>query len=95
MLILILGNTLLSRALAAELTAEGHDIILITEQKQHPALTALDIKIVYGTPSHPDALRHAHAGEADVLLAITSNDEMNMVACQVAHSLFQVPKKIA
>ncbi len=96
MLILILGYNANSVYLANTFVNLGHDVVVITEETQTTqTLEALDLKLIHGRPSHPDVLRLAHAHEADMLLAITNNDEMNMVACQVAYSLFQVPKKIA
>ena len=45
--------------------------------------------------SHPDVLRRAGADDADMLIAVTNSDEVNMVACQVCYSLFRTPTKIA
>ena len=56
---------------------------------------SLDVAGVVGFASHPDVLSRAGARETDMLIAATSMDEVNMVACQVAHSVFQVPTKIA
>jgi trk system potassium uptake protein TrkA len=56
---------------------------------------SLDIRAITGFASHPDVLDQAGAADADLLLAVTHIDEVNMVACQVAHSLFDVPTKIA
>src|SRR5690606_27602516 len=55
----------------------------------------LDIGVVTGEGSHPDILVQAGIEDADMLVAVTNNDEINMVACQVAHSLFRTPTKIA
>src|SRR3989338_3324751 len=54
-----------------------------------------DLQTVCGRCSYPDVLRDAGAESADILLAVTDSDESNMVACQVAYSLFQIPTKIA
>ena len=51
----------------------------------------LDLRTVVGHASHPDALRQAGADDADLILAVTSSDEANMTACQVAYSLFSHP----
>ena len=48
-----------------------------------------------GHGAHPDVLAKAGADQADMIIAVTLYDEINMVACQVAHSLFNVPTKIA
>ena len=56
---------------------------------------SLDVKGVVGHASHPDSLLRAEAGDSDIIIAVTQADEVNMMACQVAHSLFEVPTKIA
>ena len=55
----------------------------------------LDIQTIQGMASHPDVLRRAGAEDADLLVAVTNSDEVNMVACQVSYSLFRTPMKIA
>ena len=56
---------------------------------------SLDVKALVGYASDPDLLDKADVASADMLVAVTNSDEVNMVACQVAHSLFNVPTKIA
>jgi trk system potassium uptake protein TrkA len=56
---------------------------------------ALDVQAILGHASHPSVLERAGAGASDMIIAVTAADEVNMVACQVAHSLFNVPTKIA
>ena len=56
---------------------------------------SLDIRAIVGFASHPEVLEQAGAADAEMLIAVTYADEVNMVACQVAHSLFNVPTKIA
>src|SRR5690606_12498597 len=55
----------------------------------------LDVKARVGFASHPTVLEELGADEADMIIAVTRSDEVNMIACQVAHSLFNVPTKIA
>ncbi len=55
----------------------------------------LDVRCVLGHAAHPSVLEQAGAGEADMIIAVTQADEVNMIACQVAHSLFKLPTKIA
>ncbi len=55
----------------------------------------LDIQVLVGHASHPSTLEAAGAHDADLLIAVTQADEVNMVACQVAHTLFKVPTRIA
>jgi trk system potassium uptake protein TrkA len=56
---------------------------------------SLDVRCVLGAASHPTILEKAGADDADMIIAVTLSDEVNMVACEVAHSLFQITKKIA
>ena len=55
----------------------------------------LDVRGFVGHGSQPDVLDEAGAGDADMIIAVTLHDEVNMVACQVAHSIFNIPTKIA
>jgi len=55
----------------------------------------LDVRGVVGNGSYPDVLAEAGAREADMIIAVTYSDEVNMIACQIAHTLFKVPTKIA
>ena len=56
---------------------------------------AYDVNGITGFASHPDVLERAGARDADMVIAATQSDEVNMVVCQVAHSIFSVPRKIA
>jgi trk system potassium uptake protein TrkA len=97
MKILILGAGQVGGTLAAHLSSEEFDITLVDGDA--PTLNTLrdklDIQTVHGWASHPDILRQAGAEDADMLIAVTSSDEVNMVACQVCHTLFRTPTKIA
>ena len=55
----------------------------------------LDLRTVQGYPSYPEVLRRAGADDADMIIAVTENDETNMIACQIAYTLFHTPTKIA
>jgi len=97
MKILILGAGQVGGTLAAHLASEEFDITLVDGDAR--ALSALrdklDIQTVHGWASHPDILRRAGAEDADMLIAVTSSDEVNMIACQVCYTLFRTPTKIA
>lgn len=97
MKIIILGAGSVGSTLAANLTSEANDITLIDidAKKLQNLQDRLDIRTVVGPASHPDVLRSAGAEDADMLIAVTDNDETNMVACQVAYTLFHTPTKIA
>ena len=59
------------------------------------ATDSLDVQGIAGHASYPDILERAGAEDADMVIAATHSDEVNMVTCQVAHSIFEVPRKIA
>ena len=83
--------------IAERLSAEGHDVSVIDLSARLIANVRdqLDVRGVVGHGSHPEVLAAAGAEDADLLIAVTQADEVNMVAAQVCHSLFQVPTKIA
>jgi trk system potassium uptake protein TrkA len=97
MKILIIGAGQVGGTLAANLASEAFDITLVDHNEVALAelRDKLDIQTVHGSGSHPDVLRRAGADDADMLIAVTSSDEVNMVACQVCYSLFRTPTKIA
>ncbi|SET03679.1 Trk system potassium transporter TrkA [Pseudomonas graminis] len=97
MKIIILGAGQVGGTLAEHLASEANDITVVdTDQDRLRALgDRLDIRTVHGRGSFPTVLRQAGADDADMLVAVTSSDETNMVACQVAYTLFQTPTKIA
>ncbi|TDV52854.1 trk system potassium uptake protein TrkA [Pseudomonas graminis] len=97
MKIIILGAGQVGGTLAEHLASEANDITVVdTDQDRLRALgDRLDIRTVHGRGSFPTVLRQAGADDADMLVAVTSSDETNMVACQVTYTLFQTPTKIA
>lgn len=97
MKIIILGGGKVGGTLAEELSSEKFDITLVDSdaERLHGLRERLDIQTVEGHASHPDVLRRAGAEDADILVAVTSSDEVNMVACQVSFSMFRTPTKIA
>ncbi|TVS15099.1 MAG: Trk system potassium transporter TrkA [Gammaproteobacteria bacterium] len=97
MKIIILGGGKVGGTLAENLSSEKFDITLVDSDlgRLHRLRERLDIQTVEGHASHPDVLRRAGAEDADILVAVTSSDEVNMVACQVSFSMFRTPTKIA
>mgnify|MGYP002701120832 CR=1 FL=1 len=97
MKILILGAGQVGGTLAESLALEAFDITLVDVDsvRLNELGMRLDIQTIEGSASHPDVLRRAGADDADMLIAVTSSDEINMVACQVCYSLFRTPMKIA
>ncbi len=97
MKIIILGAGQVGASVAANLASEANDITVVDE---NPAVLQelqdrLDIRTLVGKASYPDTLAQAGADDADMILAVTNSDETNMVACQVAYTLFHTPTKIA
>ncbi len=80
----------LAREEANEVTIVDHDPDKLREFQER-----LDARTVLGHAAHPDVLERAGAGDAEMIIALTNSDEINMVACQVAGSLFDTPRKIA
>jgi trk system potassium uptake protein TrkA len=95
--ILILGAGQVGSSVAESLASEANDITLIDSNAVLLADLGerLDIQTVVGHASHPDILKKAGIADADMLLAVTNSDETNIVACQIAHTLFHTPTKIA
>ncbi|MBN8429543.1 Trk system potassium transporter TrkA [Microbulbifer salipaludis] len=97
MKIIILGAGQVGGSLAESLASERNDIVLVDsdEKTLRELRDRIDIGVVVGHASHPDILQEAGIEDADILVAVTNNDETNMAACQIAHSLFRVTLKIA
>ena len=97
MKIIILGAGQVGGTLAENLVNERNDITLIDKNMERlKALQdRLDLRVVCGNGAHPEILMGAGGVDADLLIAVTSSDEVNMLACQVAFTLFNVPTKIA
>ena len=97
MRVIVCGAGQVGFQIARHLASEGNDVVVIDRSEELVAKISetLDVRGVTGFASHPDVLASADANDADMLIAATYSDEVNMVACQVAHSLFNVPRKIA
>lgn len=97
MKIIICGAGQVGWQIARHLSGERNDVTIIDSKPElvRRATDALDVQGVAGFASHPDVLDRAGARDADLIIAATYSDEVNMIACQVAHSVFQVPRKIA
>ncbi|MFV0408177.1 MAG: Trk system potassium transporter TrkA [Paracoccus sp. (in: a-proteobacteria)] len=97
MKIIICGAGQVGWQIARHLSGERNDITIIDNNGElvRRATESLDVQGVAGFASHPDILDRAGARDADLIIAATQSDEVNMVTCQVAHSVFQVPRKIS
>ncbi len=97
MKIIILGAGTVGSSLAEHLTSEANDITLVDQNDEllRGLQDHVDIRTVHGNASYPDVLQRAGAEDADMLVAVTDADETNMIACQVAYTIFHTPTKIA
>lgn len=97
MKIIILGAGQVGSSVAHNLASEANDITVVdTDMKVLRELQdRLDLRTVAGQASYPEVLRRAGADDADMIIAVTNSDETNMIACQVAYTLFHTPTKIA
>ncbi|VAX76470.1 Trk system potassium uptake protein TrkA [Serratia symbiotica] len=97
MKIIILGAGQVGATLAESLVGENNDITIV--DTNHSRLRQLqdkfDLRVLQGYGSYPCVLDEAGAKDADMLVAVTNSDETNMVACQIAYSLFKTPNRIA
>jgi trk system potassium uptake protein TrkA len=95
--IIICGAGRVGFTIAKQLSDQGHSITVIDPSSEdiQKIDDALDVKAIVGKGSYPSILEKANAQEADMIIAVTRNDEINMVICQIAFSIFKIPKKIA
>ncbi|HUX80125.1 MAG TPA: Trk system potassium transporter TrkA [Alphaproteobacteria bacterium] len=97
MKVVVCGAGQVGFSIARYLSTHDNDVTIIDQSEElinHISGT-LDVRGIVGFASHPDVLAKAGLGETDMIIAVTFADEVNMVACQIAHSLFNVPLKIA
>lgn len=97
MKIIILGAGQVGSSVAQNLASEANDITVVDSRSDvlQDLQDRIDIRTVLGPASHPEVLVRAGAEDADMILAVTNSDETNMIACQVAYTLFHTPIKIA
>ncbi len=97
MKIIILGAGQVGSSVAQNLASEANDITVVDSRPEilRELQDRIDIRTVIGPASHPEVLTRAGAEDADMILAVTNSDETNMIACQVAYTLFHTPIKVA
>tara|TARA_R110000850_G_scaffold85460_2_gene183795 strand:+ start:8928 stop:10301 length:1374 start_codon:yes stop_codon:yes gene_type:complete len=95
--IIILGAGQVGATLAENLASEANDVTVVDADAGLLSDLAerYDLATIHGFASHPDVLRRAGADDADLIIAVTESDETNMLACKIAHTLFQTPTRIA
>ena len=84
-------------SIADKLSKENFEVTVIDESENRLSKVSenLDVKTILGSPSLPSVLLDAGGKDCEILIAVTKSDETNMVTCQIGHSLFEIPKKIA
>lgn len=97
MKVIICGAGQVGWQIARHLAGEKNDVTVVDVNADlvGRATDTLDVQGIVGFASFPDVLERAGARDADMIIAATHSDEVNMVTCQVAHSIFAVPRKIA
>ena len=95
--IIICGAGRVGFTIAKILSEQGHSITIIDQSSEdiQKIDDILDVKAIVGKGTYPSILEKANASEADMIIAVTRNDEINMLICQIAFSIFNVSKKIA
>ena len=94
---IICGAGEVGYSIADKLTNENFEVTVIDESQERLSKISenLDVKVIKGVPSLPSVLIKAGAKDCEIIIAVTKSDEMNMITCQISHSLFNIPKKIA
>ena len=95
--IIICGAGRVGQSIAKQLSEQSHSITIIDQSSEdiQKINESIDVKGIVGKATYPSVLEKAGAKEADMIIAVTKNDEVNMVVCQIAHSIFGITKKIA
>jgi len=95
--IIICGAGRVGFTIAKLLTEQNHSVTIIDQSSDdiQKINDSLDVKAIVGKATSPMILENANSKDADMIIAVTRNDEINMMTCQIAHSLFKIPKKIA
>ena len=95
--ILICGAGKVGFSISKQLSAQGHSVTVIDQSSEDikKINETQDVKGIVGRASFPSVLENAGAANADMIIAVTRNDETNMIICQLAHSLFNINKKIS
>ena len=95
--IIICGAGRVGFSISKQLSAQGHSITVIDQSSEYiqKINETQDVKGIVGRGTYPSVLEKAGAEDADMIIAVTQNDETNMVICQVAYSIFKINKKIA
>ena len=95
--IIICGAGMVGFSISKQLQAQGHSVTVIDQSSEDikKINETQDVKGIVGRATLPSVLENAGAKDTDMIIAVTKNDEINMIVCQIASSLFNISKKIA
>ena len=93
--IIICGAGMVGFSISKQLQAQGHSVTVIDQSSEDikKITDTQDVKGIVGRATLPSVLESAGAKDTDMIIAVTRNDEINMVICQIAFSIFNIPKK--
>ena len=94
--IIICGAGRVGFTIAKLLTEQDHSVTIIDQSSEdiQKLNESLDVKAIVGKATYPSILEKADAANADMIIAVTKNDEINMLICQIAYTVFNIPKKL-
>ena len=97
MRVIVCGAGKVGTSIAEQLVNQNNDVTIIDQSEELISKLSeeVDLNTIVGSASHPSILEKAGAKTADMIIAVTLQDEINMVACQMAHTFFKIPRKIA
>ena len=92
--IIICGAGRVGFTIGKLLSEQNHSITIIDQSSEdiQKINESLDVKAIVGKATSPSVLEKANTNDADMIIAVTRNDEINMLVCQIAYSIFKVPK---
>ena len=95
--IIICGAGMVGFSISKQLSSQGHSVTVVDQSSEDikKINDTQDVKAIVGKGTYPSILEKANAAETDMIIAVTRNDEINMLICQIAFSIFKIPKKIA
>ena len=95
--IIICGAGRVGFTIAKQLSEQNHSITVVDQSSEdiQKINDSLDVKSIVGKATYPAILEKANANEADMIIAVTRSDEINMLICQIAYTVFNIPKKLA
>ena len=97
MRVIVCGAGKVGTSIAEQLVNQNNDVTVIDQSEELISKLSdeVDLNTIVGSASYPSILEKAGAKDADMIIAVTLQDEINMVACQMAHTFFKIPRKIA